>query len=186
MNKEPYVVVFSGVPGTSKSSNADHHSLVFEKGNQRSDGIRFEVKEDLRVSSLSIREDLNFANINQNGALEEFERRLSQRRQMVLSLGKSAIFDGSVDRRWAETKQELQDYGYNWFLINLELSRSFLENLYRGTGRESFIPQLDSYIKDHAKFVEQYDQDISFEITDKNFLNRLELAVDGLKAFLGM
>lgn len=182
--KKPYAVVFSGVPGTSKSSIADYLSWNFDIGILRSDSVRFEVKEDMRVDNLSIGEDLDFSGVNPNGALEEFERRLRERRYTILALGKLIILDGSMDRKWPEVKDELHRYGYDWFMINMELSREFLVNLYTGTGRESFIPQLDGYMRDHAKFLDQYNTDIDLSITDHNFNARLKIAASGLQTYI--
>lgn len=184
MNEKSFAVVFAGVPGTSKSSVADYLSWNFDIGILRSDSVRFEVKEDLRIENLSIGEDLDFSTPNRNGALEEYERRLKERRHTILALGKLIILDGSMDRKWADIKDELHHYGYDWFMINMELSRKFLVDLYIGTGRESFIPQLDGYLRDHAKFLENFSQDVSLEINDKNFMSRLQIASSGLQNYI--
>ncbi len=184
MKEKPYAVVFSGVPGTSKSSIADYLSWNFDIGVLRSDSVRYEVKEDMRVESLSIGEDLDFHNPNGNGALEEFERRINERRHTILALGKLIILDGSVDRRWESVRQELLQNGYDWFMINMELSEKFLKDLYTGTGRESFIPQLEGYLRDHAKFLDAYRKDISLEINDGNFRGRLKIAASGLQNYI--
>jgi len=184
--RQRYVVVFSGVPGTSKSAIADYLSWNFQLGVLRNDSVRFEVKEDMRVKSLSIKEDLMFASINQNGALDEYERRIQERRRAVLSLGHSAIFDGSVDRRWPEVKQDIIDYDFDWFMINMGLSREFLVDLYSGTDRDSFIPQLPAYMEDHQRFLERYAGDIDLAITDVTFPDRLAISADGLSKYLEM
>src|SRR3954471_21976799 len=118
MKEKPYAVVFSGVPGTSKSSIADYLSWNFDIGILRTDSVRFEVKEDLRVKHLSIGEDLDFSTPNGNGALEEFERRLRERRRSILAIGRTVILDSSMDRKWSEVRPELEQYGYDWFMIN--------------------------------------------------------------------
>jgi len=184
MKEKPYAVVFSGVPGTSKSSIADYLSWNFDIGILRTDSIRFEVKEDMRVKHLSIGEDLDFSSPNGNGALEEFERRLRERRRSILAIGRTVILDSSMDRKWAEVRAELEAYGYDWFMINMELSKNFLVDLYNGTGRESFIPQLDGYLRDHRKFLDSYEQDIDLEINDQNFLGRLAIAATGLSNYI--
>jgi hypothetical protein len=182
--EKPYAVVFAGVPGTSKSAIAYNLSWNFNLPILSNDSVRFEVKEDLRVESLSIKEDLVFSSVNQNGALDEYEKRIKQRRDTILAIGRSVIFDGSVDRRWTEVKEELQNYNYDWFMINMELSRSFLTGLYLGTGRESFMAQLDDYMEDHQRFLNNHSHDISLEITDGDFKDRLQISVDGLSHFL--
>ncbi len=183
--EKPYAVVFAGVPGTSKSAIAYNLSWNFNLPILSNDSVRFEVKEDLRVESLSIKEDLVFSTANQNGALAEYEKRIKERRNTILAIGRSVIFDGSVDRRWGEVKEELQEHSYDWFMINMELSRPFLTGLYMSTGRESFMPQLSDYMEDHRRFLSRYADDIYLEITDEDFSDRLQVSVNGLRQFLG-
>jgi predicted kinase len=181
---KPYVVVFAGVPGSSKSSIAHYLSCEFNLPILSNDSIRYEVKEDLRVDSLKIKEDMVFDNINHPQALAEYERRLAQRRAQVLSKNRPVIFDGSVDRRWEETKAQLLKSGYDWFMIDMELSREFLEKLFVGTGREFFLPQLDNYFSQHQKFLASFEKDISLRITDEIFGDRLSKTATGLNKFL--
>lgn len=182
--EKPYAVVFAGVPGTSKSAIAYNLSWNFNLPILSNDSVRFEVKEDLRVHSLSIKEDLQFVSMHGNGALEEYERRIKQRRRTIMALGNSVIFDGSVDRRWSEVKAELIEHNYDWFMIDMELSEAFLAGLYTGTGRESFLPQLSAYLDDHRRFLDQCSSDISMEIRDDNFRDRLRLSANGLRHYL--
>jgi predicted kinase len=182
--KNPYAVAFAGVPGTSKSITAQALSCEFQLPILSSDMVRFEVKEDLRIQHLSIKEDLQFATVNQNGALAEYDRRIKERRLGILARGLPIILDASIDRTWVEVRGQLQDHDYDWFMINMELTRPFLEDLYRGTGREPYIAQLDDYCADHQRFVDNHSADISIEITDAAFLDRRKFAMDGLRLFL--
>jgi predicted kinase len=182
--EKPYAVVFSGVPGTSKSIVGHALSCEYQLPILSSDNVRFEVKEDLRVQSLNIREDLMFTSVNQNGALAEYEKRIKDRRQEVLARGMPVILDGSVDRTWTEVKATLQEHNYDWFMVDMELTRVFLEDLYRGTGREGYITQLDMYQADHQRFIDEYAEDITLEINDTTFLDRRRVAIDGLQHFL--
>jgi predicted kinase len=182
--EKPYAVVFAGVPGTSKSITAQAVSGEFQLPILSSDMVRFEVKEDLRVQHLSIREDLQFASINQNGALAEYERRINERRLEALARGMPVILDSSVDRTWAEVRGQLEEHEYDWFMVDMEFTRKFLEDLYRGTGREAYIDQLNAYCADHQDFLDLYSADISLEITDETFLDRRRVAVEGLARFL--
>jgi len=182
--EKPYAVVFSGVPGTSKSITAQAISCEFQIPILSNDTVRFEVKEDLRVKHLSIKEDLEFASVNQNGALVEYDRRIKERRLEILDRGIPIVLDGSVDRTWETVKNDLMVNNYDWFMVDMELTRQFMEDLYRGTGREAFIDQLDSYFEDHRIFIEHHQADISVEITDDLFLDRRKVAIDGLHRFL--
>lgn len=181
---KPYAVVFSGVPGSSKSIVAFYLSGKFGLPIFSNDQLRYEVKEDMLINELILPEDLAAKGINVPEALAEFERRLTQRVDELLSTKRPIVLDGSVDRRWEERKSQLKKHGYDWFLINMELSRQFLEWLFSATGRSSSIPQLDRYIKDHQEFLEKYDSEINLEITDNTFKDRLILSEQALKGFI--
>lgn len=112
--KQPYIVVFAGAPGSSKSIVSHYLSMEFSLPILNRDTIRSEVKEELLVS-----------NINEPHALVEFEQRFTDRWEEALALGESFILDGSIDRSWPRTKPELQLAGFRWFMIDMELSRDF-------------------------------------------------------------
>jgi predicted kinase len=172
MNK-PYAVIFSGVPGSSKSIIAYYLSGEFGLPIFNSDNIRFEVREDMLLEDINISE-----------ALQEYERRSRMRRRSILSHGKPFILDGSMDRRWAEAKDELREFGYDWFLINMELSRGFLLNLYNCTGRHKAAKELDAYLKQHEDFMARFGGEISVQVTDDTFSKRCEIAAEALKKWL--
>lgn len=172
--KKPYAVVFAGVPGSSKSIVAFYLSGKFGLPIFNNDQLRYEVREDLLVDSINIPH-----------ALEEFEKRLKQRVDEILAKGKPIIIDGSVDRRWIERKKQLQDFNYEWFLIDMELSKEFLTNLFNKTGRAEFVTtQLDDYLKQHEEFIDKYSSDVSIYIKDEDFKNRNEIAAEALSEFI--
>lgn len=171
---KPYAVVFAGVPGSSKTIISNYLSGKFGLPVFNNDQLRNEVKEDMLVDNINIPE-----------VLAEFEKRQTQRRVEILATGRPVIFDGSVDRRWPETKKQLQDAGYDWFMIELELSREFLVKLFTSTGRAKFAEtKLDNYLQHNNEFVEKYVDDITLKITDATFKDRLRVSADALQAFL--
>ena len=171
---KPYAVVFSGLPGTSKSIVAFYLSGKFGLPIFNNDQLRFEVKEDLMVD-----------NINQPQALAEFEKRLTQRVDELLASQRPIILDGSVDRRWTERKNQLEKSGYDYFLINMELSPVFVKRLWRATGRKELVDKyLYPYIPAHQDFIKNYGNLINVEIDDANFLSRNYIAAQALEAFL--
>jgi hypothetical protein len=170
---KPYAITFAGVPGSSKSIIAYFLSIVFSLPIFSTDNIRNEVKEDLLVSD-----------INKPGALKEFKYRQAKRFQEVLKLKKSFIRDGSVDRHWQEIKEQLDTAGYAWCLIDMELSRDFIINLYSKTNRVRAIEELDAYLAQHTKFIEKYSSDITVKITDQLFKERNSVAEVTVRKFL--
>lgn len=172
--KKPYAVAFAGVPGSSKTPIAFYLSIKFGLPIFNNDELRNEVRENLLTDD-----------IRSPRASAEFERLTKERHEQALSTGRPVIFDGSVDRRWPETKKQLQDHGYSWFLINLELSLPFLTKLFSSTGRGAFVEtKLANYLKQHNDFRAAHQGDISLEITDKDFINRMEVTATGLEQFL--
>ena len=173
MNK-PYVVVFAGIPGTSKTPIAHYLSCRFELPIFSTDQLRYEVREDL------LADDINLPD-----ALEEFDKRRGERLGEILSAKTSFICDGSMDRRWQGFKKELESAGYDWFMINLELSRQFLTKLYDATGRGDFAKNLmEHYLQQHRDFLEKFSSDITLKVDDKIFAERLATASRALENWL--
>lgn len=152
---------------------AHHLSCAFGLPIFSNDNIRYEVREDLRARD-----------INEPAALEEYNRRVIERRDYFLGLNQSLIIDGSVDRHWRPLCQDLDSFGYDIFLINMELSRRFLVDLYTDTGRIEAINELDAYLEQHQKFLQQYSDRVNVSITDETFPKRLQVASQALSAWL--
>lgn len=170
----PFAVVFAGIPGTSKTVISHYLSGKFGLPIFNNDQLRYEVKEDLLVD-----------NINEPHALAEFEKRLTQRVDELLTTKRPIILDGSVDRRWLERKAQLDKFSYGHFLINMELSPQFLENLWKKTGRAELIPKyLYPYLPAHQDFINRYGDEIDVEINDGNFLRRNQVAAEALERFI--
>lgn len=172
MNK-PYAVVFAGVPGSSKTIISNYLSVKYNLPVFNNDQLRFEVKEDMMTD-----------NINRPDVLERYERVYIERFEELLRTGNSMILDGSIDRRWVQTKQQLQAHGYSWFMISIDLSKEFLDKFFIATGRPKFLDKLPKYIQDHNAFLEKYSSEVSLHITDDTFKNRIHLAANNLKKFL--
>jgi hypothetical protein len=170
---KPYVIVFAGVPGTSKTPIA--HFLSCELGLPivNTDQIRYEVREDWRLDS-----------INKLGGVEEYQKRLSERFDKLLASKRNFIFDGSMDRRWNKVKIQLQEAGYDWFMIDMELSKPFLIKLFDETGRAEWSQKyLDDYLEQHQQFIEEFGTDISLKIEDNDFPKRLDIGLTAVKEF---
>jgi len=168
-----FAVVFAGVPGSSKTIISNYLSVKFGLPVFNNDQIRFEVKEDMMAD-----------NINRPDVLAEYERRYKERFEELLSTGHPMLLDGSIDRRWPQTKEQLKKFGYEWFLIDMELSKKFLDQFFVSTGRPKFLDQLPRYLEDHAKFMKDYSDDVNIQITDELFPKRLEIAASGLRTFI--
>jgi len=170
----PYCITFAGVPGTSKSIVAHYLSERFDLPLFSSDNIRFEVREDLLADD-----------IHTPGVLDEYHRRAGERRDWLLAHKRAFIMDGSVDRTWENFKQQLESVGYRWFIIDMELSAAFIENLYLKTGRAWAMDALPTYLGQHETFLAEFGKDIGVRITDNTFKTRKEVAEAAVRTFLG-
>lgn len=171
---KPYAVVFAGVPGSSKTIVSNYLSCEFGLPVFNNDQLRNEVKEDLLAD-----------NINTPHVLAEFKRRHSERLESFLAKRRPMILDFGMDRSWEYVKSELQKAGYDWFLIDMDLSRPFLVNLFTATKRAGFAQtKLDNYLKQHDEFVAKFHNDISVKITDGKFPNRNKVAAEALDNWL--
>ena len=169
---KPYVIAFAGVPGSSKSIVAYYLSIAFSLPIFSTDNIRYEVKEDLLVGD-----------INDPSALKEFKHRQQKRFQEILTSKQSFIRDGSVDRRWQEIKEQLDAAAYSCCLIDMELSRDFMLNLYRKTDRMWAIEELDAYMAQHTNFMKKYSSEVTVKITDQLFNERNSVAEAAVRKF---
>jgi hypothetical protein len=162
-----FVVTFAGPVGSSKTPIAHHLSYTFNLPIFNNDTIRTEVAEDL----------LQFDN-------EEFRKRARKRIKNIVDRDLPFIYDASVDRTWEEIKQILINNNYRWFIINLDLSKSFLVKLYQVKNYEDSLSEIDRFIAEHHKFLKKHKNDISLNINDQNFSNRLSISASKLAKWL--
>lgn len=170
---QKFVICFGGVPGSSKSPIINHLSPLLNLPVFSNDQLRYEIREDLGVNSILKPE-----------ALSMYDKRVKEMRNNILASGTSFIYDCSVDRKWPELKEELKQYGYKWFVISLDFSKSFMTKLYESTGRLNAIEELDIYNKHHQDFIKEYDDDIFLHLTDENFAKRVQICLAAVETFV--
>jgi hypothetical protein len=168
-----FAVTFAGVPGSSKTIISNYLSVKFNLPVFNNDQLRFEVKEDMMV-----------ANINEPKVLAEYEKRYKERFEGLLLTRHPMLLDGSVDRRWSQTKLQLQQNGYSWLIISMDLSEEFLKHFFVVTGRPKFLAKLPKYIADHDNFNRLYSGDVGLSINDEKFTQRIKLSATALQHFL--
>jgi len=163
--KDKIVILFAGAAGSSKSPIANFLSFKLDLPVLNNDAIRTEVKEDLG----------KFDQI-------EYERRRDERLNDIIKSNKSFIYDASIDRIWGEKNSELLEAGYKYYIISLDLSLDFLKRLY---AIKSYTESTERFVNDHQKFLESYSSYVNLHITDGDFPNRLLIAYNGVKEWLG-
>ena len=159
---KPKVILFAGPIGSSKTPIAYHLSYNLNLPIFNRDAIRNEVREDL-------------------GALdkEEFEKRAEERLEEILDRELSFILDASIDRIWDKYKERFDSYDV--FVISIDISKKLLKQLYQYKGYEMNSERIDRNHQDHINFLKEYSESVDIHITDKDFNNRLEIALDGAK-----
>lgn len=165
--KEKICITFAGAVGSSKTPIAYYLSWKFNLPIINNDSIRTEVTEDL----------LTFSQ-------EEYKKRRDERLKEILSAGKPFIYDASVDRKWSEFKKQLEEAGYHWFIINLDLSKGFLTKLYQTKGYTESLKRIDQLLTEHQVFLTNHNSEINVHITDQTFSNRLGISAKALAAWI--
>jgi len=131
------------------------------------DAIRSEVIEDLGV----------FDN-------EEHLKRRNSRLEEIINDGNSFICNVSVDREWGKFKEKLISSNYSFFIISLDLTKKLLTSLYLSKNYLESLDHIDELIQDHDNFLSKYSNDIKLHITDKDFLNRIQISYNEVREYL--
>jgi predicted kinase len=154
-----FVIMFSGVPGSSKSQIAHHLSWNLGLPIFSNDILRTEVTA-------------NLGHFENDAYLKLRDKRLDQ----LMASGKSFIYDASVDRQWAQAKKWLNDNGYEHFVISFNLDRAFVERLYKAKSSTS-VDMLDQWFEEHDAFLKEYPDVTNVAIDADNFQQRLETSL---------
>jgi predicted kinase len=168
MNKKPFVILFAGAVGSSKSPIANYLSFNLDLPIFSRDTIRTEVVEDLgKLDS------------------EEFEKRSANRLESILAKKISFIYDASIDRKWeASLRETARNVNYDTYIISIDLSKEFLLKLYEIKNYNESKAEVDRLLSDHDSFLKNYSEDVNLHITDEDFGNRLEIALKGVRKSL--
>jgi|688.fasta_scaffold13346_8 hypothetical protein len=159
MYKKKFFITFAGAIGSSKTPIAHYLSIKFNLPIFNNDAIRSEVIEDI-----------GFLNN------EEYIKRRDLRLKEILDSGIPFIYDASIDRAWEDKKEYIIQSQYEAYIISLDLSKELLIKLYQAKKYNESLLIIDTLIKDHNDFLEQYEDDINLHITDKDFINRINIA----------
>lgn len=165
-NNKPLCITFAGAVGSSKTPIANFLSCKLKMPVYNNDAVRTEVIEDF-------------------GFLDEriHRERLEQRLGDIIKSQASFICDASQDREWPAFKSKLSEYGYNWFIISLDLSKEKLVELYTRKNYNDSLPRMDQMIAEHNKFLQEYGEDINISIKDNDFKDRLQLSYSAISDF---
>jgi hypothetical protein len=167
MHKKRFFITFAGVIGSSKTPIAHYLSIKLNLPIFNNDAIRSEVKGDIGFLDE-----------------EEYIRRRDIRLKEIFHSGIPFIYDASMDRAWKGKKEVIIQTQYEPYIISLDFSKELLLQLYQQTKYYEAIPLLDTFIKDHNDFLEQYANDINLHITDKDFKDRLNIVYSNVKKYL--
>jgi len=158
--------MFAGVPGSSKTPIAHHLGWNLGLPIFNNDTLRTELAED-----------------NGEVALDKYEALRDARLEQLLSLNRSFIYDASVDRQWHRAKEWLDEHDYEYYVINMDLDRSFIEKIYKAKGYTQ-LDKLDGWFDDHTKFNDSHSDIVNLRITTKDFLDRLNISLGAVKDWI--
>lgn len=167
--KKPICILFAGPVGSSKTPIANHLSWNLGLPIFNRDAIRKEVRED----TLTVEKDP-----------EIFHQRVGERLEKLVKSKKSFILDASVDRKYKEIKEGLVDNGYDMFLISIDISKGYLSKFYEVKDYAKFMKEIDRFVNDHQKFLEEYGDEVDVVINDENFLNRLDICLEAVEEYI--
>lgn len=156
-----FCITFAGVVGSSKTPIAYFLSSKFNLPILNNDAIRSEVLEDLKKFDQ-----------------EEYIKRRDERIQGCLEKNTSFIYDASVDREWKTYKELLIKFKYKWFIISLDLSKGLVKKLYKAKNYHESQERIDQLLSDHEIFLDQYNDEITLQISDQEFPSRLALSYE--------
>jgi hypothetical protein len=165
--KNKFLITFAGAVGSSKTPIAHYLSWKLNFPIFSNDAIRTEVTEDFGL--------LNDA---------EYIKRRDNRLEEIIKSGLSFIYDASVDREWVNLKQELEVYGYQTFIISLDLSKELLTSLYKIKGYHETLVKIENFIADHENFLKQYSDVVGLHLLDNEFEDRLDISYQKVKNWI--
>jgi hypothetical protein len=157
------VILFACPMWSSKAAIADYLSWNLGLPIFSRDAIRNEVKEDLG-----------------HWDREEFDKRAKERFTKLLDSKKDFILDASIDRSWEKYKDQFKDY--NPFIISIDITQDHLERMVEAKEYVGGVgDRLNQNYQEHLEFLEKYSDQVDLHITEDNFNNRLEVALEAVK-----
>lgn len=165
--RNKFFITFAGAVGSSKTPIAYYLSHKLNLPILNNDSIRTEVIED--TGSLDVK---------------EYEKRRDIRAEDVAKRGSSFIWDAGIDREWVNLKKNVESFGYQTFIISLNLSKELLTSLYNRKGYSESLARIDDLITGHNTFLENYANEVNLHINDESFANRLELSYEKARDWL--
>jgi len=160
-----YTVLFAGAVGSGKTTMATYLSKNLNLVVLNNDAIRAEITAAL-------------------GKFDEvaFEKLRQRKFDYLLDKKLSFIYDASIDRRWQEFKNQLNDSNYDYFVISLNFSKPLVEKLL--TRRDSDLSTNDKYLSDHANFLDEFGSEVNLNLSDKDFDNQLQASLEAVEKWL--
>lgn len=167
MNNKKVCITFAGAVGSSKTPISNYLSIKLLLPIFNNDAIRSEVIEDIGVFDA-----------------EEHLKRRNSRLEEIIKNGNSFICDVSIDREWEKFKEKLISSNYDFFIISIDLSKDLLTKLYKAKKYLESLDCIDELIQDHDNFLNKYSDDVNLHITDKDFINRIQISYNEVKKYL--
>jgi hypothetical protein len=167
MNDKKICITFAGAVGSSKTPITNYLSTKLLLPVFNNDAVHSEIIEDFGV----------FVD-------DEYAKRRNARLEEIVKNGHSFICDASVDREWKDVKKQLIAHSYDFFIISIDLSKDLLTKLYKAKKYFESLERIDELIQDHNNFLSQHSDDVNIHITDKDFINRIQISYNEVSKYL--
>ena len=171
MGMKPVVICFASVPTGGKTTMAYFLSENFGLPIFSTDAVRYDTKA--ATSTIDI-----------NEVIDQFSTNRQARANAMFARKKSFIYDGSVDRRWADVKKEAQAAGFTCLLISFDISKEKIDQNRKMQDRIETDELFNKWFADHEKFLSEHGTDVQLHITDDNYAQRYTKAKELVKTAL--
>lgn len=167
--KKPKVILFAGPPASGKSQLATYLSWNLGLPMFSNDAVRLEIK-------------MNAKKKDQSPSNEDYFKLQEKYLNELAAKNRSFIYDASVDRSWPELKKKLT--GFDTYIISLDFNDEFIKESLRIKRYYDTEEKYQQWIDEHKSFVNKYSDEINLTIDDGNFLERNEIVLKAVAAFL--
>ena len=168
--KKPVCITFAAPVGAGKTQIAHYVSWNLGIGVFSNDVIRNEIQAEHSTP------------LDHNP--DEYFKRRDERIHSVLELGRSFIYDASIDRRWEEYSPIVQEAGFDTLVVSLDWSRGLWESMVVHKGYDPKSAQCNTWFAQHEDFVRKHGEVISLSLQDEHFSQRLEYTLEHIRALL--
>ena len=165
------VIAFSAVPGAGKT-------LLSKEIAERYQGVRIN-KDD--VWDIAHPLEVSFPGEDYQSLVPEYMNYLVQ--ELANYPNGLLIIDRSLDRHYAKSKEQIEQIGYQLFLIRIDVPKDVLIQRLKqrhGEAASAYLERLDGWIQDFENAGTEIVPDFNYDLFDNDSKSKLFTTLDGL------